>query len=197
MLKKTRYLLSLPTKHSFPLTHGLKCRKKTYGKYHLPAGTETEKYLAGRKNQMRALWVCSESHPCTKTAPDISAVPKRTENKGCPGCGKIRKEEFEQFIFSAMQEKFKDFQILHGREEKVNPKLTAYQVELAQVEAEIEKLLDTLTGANATLLAYANKKIEELDTRRQTISKAIAELSVETISPQQIKKLSYYLDNWD
>ena len=83
----------------------------------------------------------------------------------------------------------KDFQILHGREEKVNPKLTAYQVELAQVEAEIEKLLDTLTGANATLLAYANKKIEELDTRRQTISKAIAELSVETISPQQIKKL--------
>ena len=82
-------------------------------------------------------------------------------------------------------------------EEKVNPKLTAYQVELAQVETEIEKLLDTLTGANATLLAYANKKIEELDTRRQTISKAIAELSVETISPQQIKKLSYYLDNWD
>ena len=34
-----------------------------------------------------------------------------------------------------MQEKFKDFQILHGREEKVNPKLTTYQVELAQVEA--------------------------------------------------------------
>ena len=44
---------------------------------------------------------------------------------------------------------------------------------------------------------YANKKIEELDTRRQTISKAIADLSVETISPQQIKKLSYYLDNWE
>ena len=133
---------------------------------------------------------------CLDVCPDIFCT-KRTENKGCPGCGKIHKEEFEQFIFSAMQEKFKDFQILHGREEKVNPKLTAYQVELAQVEAEIEKLLDTLTGANATLLAYANKKIEELDTRRQTISKAIAELSVETISPQQIKKLSYYLDNWD
>lgn len=55
---------------------------------------------------------------------------KRTENKGCPSCEKIRKEEFGQFLFSAMQEKFKDFQILHGREEKVNPKLTAYQVEL-------------------------------------------------------------------
>ena len=69
-----------------------------------------------------------------------------------------------------MQEKFKDFQILHGREEKVNPKLTAYQVELAQVEAEIEKLLDTLTGANATLLSYANKKIEELDMSRTRVT---------------------------
>ena len=176
--------------------------EKAHGKYHLPAGAETKKHLAGRKNQMRALWVCAESHPCTKQhrlfpLHRYFRCTKRTENKGCPGCGKIRKEEFEQFIFSAMQEKFKDFQILHGQEEKVNPKLTAYQVELAQVEAEIEKLLDTLTGANATLLAYANKKIEELDTRRQTISKAIADLSVETISPQQIKKLSYYLDNWE
>ena len=85
---------------------------------------------------------------------------KRTENKGCPGCGKIRKEEFEQFIFSAMQEKFKDFQILYGREEKVNPKLTAYQVELAQVEAEIEKLLDTLTGAMRPCLPTLTKKLK-------------------------------------
>ena len=150
------------------------------------------------KPKRRSIWLLSICGITTRFIHRIASWKYRTKLlKGCPGCGKIRKEEFEQFIFSAMQEKFKDFQILHGQEEKVNPKLTAYQVELAQVEAEIEKLLDTLTGANATLLAYANKKIEELDTRRQTISKAIADLSVETISPQQIKKLSYYLDNWE
>ena len=54
-----------------------------------------------------------------------------------------------------------------------------------------------LTGANATLLAYANKKIEELDTRRKKITKAIADLSVETISQQQIDLLSGYLDDWE
>ncbi len=48
-----------------------------------------------------------------------------------------------------------------------------------------------------TLLAYANKKIEELDTRRQKITKAIADLSVETISQQQIDLLSGYLDDWE
>ena len=96
-----------------------------------------------------------------------------------------------------MQARFKNFQVRHDKEEKANPKLTAYQIELAQIEAEIEKLLDTLTRTNATLLAYANKKIEELDTRRQNISKAIAELPVETVSSQKEQKLSYYLDHWD
>ena len=67
----------------------------------------------------------------------------------------------------------------------------------AQVETEIEKPLDTLTGANATLLAYANKKIEDLDNRRKTLSKAIADLSVETLSSQQIELLSGYLDDWE
>ena len=125
-----------------------------------------------------------------QTAQAISAAPNGRKTKAVRAAGKSAKKNLRR-------EKFKDFQILHSTEEKVNPKLTAYQVELAQVEVEIEKLLDTLTGANATLLAYANKKIEELDTRRQIISKAIADLSVDTISPQQIKKLSYYLDNWE
>jgi hypothetical protein len=71
---------------------------------------------------------------------------KRSDHKGCPGCGALRKAEFEQFIFTAMGEKLWDFKHLRGGEEKANPKLTAYQVELAQVEAEIEKLLDTLSG---------------------------------------------------
>ena len=174
----------------------LKCRKKLMENTTFQQGRKPKNtWLAGKIKCGHCGYALKATHVPNSTG--YFRCTKRTENKGCPGCGKIRKEEFEQFIFSAMQEKFKDFQILHGREEKVNPKLTAYQVELAQVEAEIEKLLDTLTGANATLLAYANKKIEELDTRRQTISKAIAELSVETISPQQIKKLSYYLDNWD
>ena len=61
----------------------------------------------------------------------------------------------------------------------------------------MKKLLDTLTGANATLLAYANKKIEDLDNRRKTLSKAIADLSVETLSSQQIELLSGYLDDWE
>lgn len=91
-----------------------------------------------------------------------------------------------------MGEKFREFKLLRGGEEKANPKITAYQV-----EAEIEKPLDTLTRVNATLLVYTNKKIEDLDNRRKTLSKAIADLSVETLSSQQIELLFGYLDDWE
>jgi len=92
----------------------------------------------------------------------------------------------------------KDFQTLTGGNPmKANPKLTALNVELAQVESEIEKLLNTLMGANAILLSYANSKIEELDAKRQSLEKAIADMSVDAVSPEQINKISVYLNNWD
>lgn len=42
---------------------------------------------------------------------------------------------------------------------------------MVKVENEIESLPNTLTGANAVLLAYANSKIEELDAKRQQLMK--------------------------
>lgn len=89
-----------------------------------------------------------------------------------------------------------EFQTLRAHTTTVNPKLTALDVELVQVEAEIEKLLNTLTGANAVLLSYANGKIEELDTHRQELINAIAEMSAETMMAGQTELMSAHLDNW-
>jgi organic radical activating enzyme len=97
-----------------------------------------------------------------------------------------------------MRQKMIGFQTLTGGNPmKANPKLTALSVELAQVEAEIEKLIDSLTGANATLLAYANNKIEELDTKRQGLIKSIADMTAEAIPPEKINCISNFLNNWE
>lgn len=63
---------------------------------------------------------------------------------------------------------------LSGETAKDNPKIIALQVELAQV--------DSLTGANNVLLSYVNVKI--------------ADLTVDTISPEQVQQISGYLDTW-
>ena len=193
---KDQILVIAPHEALIPSDVWLKCRKKLMTNKSFQQGRKPKNtWLAGKVKCGCCGYALKATH--VPNSEGYFRCSKRTENKGCPGCGKIRKSEFEEFIFSAMRTRFKNFQVRHSREEKVNPKLTAHQIELAQVEAEIEKLLDTLTGANATLLAYANKKIEELDTRRQTISKEIAEMSIETMSPQKEQELSYYLDHWD
>ena len=65
------------------------------------------------------------------------------------------------------------------------------------MDSEIEKLVDSLTGANNVLFSYVNVKIAELDGRKQELVKQIAELTVETISPEQVNQISGYLDTWD
>jgi len=70
-------------------------------------------------------------------------------------------------------------------------------VELLHVDSEIEKLVDSLTGANNVLLSYVNVKIAELDGRNQELLARIAELTVEAISPEQVKEISGYLDTWN
>ncbi|TJX33729.1 recombinase family protein, partial [Soehngenia saccharolytica] len=42
-----------------------------------------------------------------------------------------------------------------------------------------------------------NVKIAELDGRKQELLARIAELTVEAISPEQVKEISGYLDTWE
>ena len=124
---------------------------------------------------------------------------KRLDNKSCAGCGKIITSELETVVYQQMVKKLASYKTLTGRKKaaKANPKIAALQVELLHVDSEIEKLVDSLTGANNVLLSYVNVKIAELDGRKQELVKQIAELTVEAISPEQVNQISGYLDTWD
>ena len=123
---------------------------------------------------------------------------KRADRKTCVDCSNLKVAAVEASMYDEMCRKMAEFQTLTGISSMtVSPKLTVLNVELAQVEAEIEKLIDTLTGANATLLSYANTKIEALDTKRQSLMKAIADMSSESVSLKQVERISWYLDNWN
>ena len=121
------------------------------------------------------------------------------DNRFCSGCGTIRVRDLENVVYQQMVKKLEDYKTLTGRKKKkaASPKLTAKQMELAQVESEIGKLLDTLTGATPVLISYANSKIEELDSRRQALACEIAKLTAEAVSPEQIDTISNYLDDWE
>ncbi|WP_243152294.1 hypothetical protein [Pseudoflavonifractor sp. 524-17] len=118
------------------------------------------------------------------------------ENKSCPGPGTLTRQELEKPVYDEMVKKMREFQTLRsGKAEGYNPKLTAARAKLAKIESEIEKLIDTLTGANPLLLQYANSRIEELDTERQKQLKLVADLTANSVSTSQLDSISGYLEN--
>ena len=193
---KNQILVLAPSEGIVPADTWLRCRKKLMANITFQGGRKPKNtWLAGKMK-------CGHCGRALKSLGNRAGThylycTKRADNMSCEGCGTLRTAEFEQFVYEAMVHKLSEFQTLTAKAETVNPKLTALNVELAQVEDEIEKLLNTLTGASAVLMSYANGKIEELDARRQGLIKEIAALNAESVSPQKIEYLSSHLGNWD
>ena len=123
---------------------------------------------------------------------------QRAENGSCEGAGTLTAQSMEAFVYGEMVKKMQKFHTLKGgKEQSYNPKLTAARVALAKTESEIEKLLDTLSGANPLLLQYANNRIEELDAERQKQLKLVADLTANSVSASQIDSITGYLDDWE
>jgi len=176
----------------------LKCRKKVMNNTCFQPGRKAKNtWMAGKIKCGRCGYALMNFY--SKVIYKYLRCTKRMDNKSCEGCGTIHTDKLEQFVCEQMTEKLLDFKTLTGKKKagQTNPKLTALRIELAKVDDEIGKLIDSLTGANPTLLSYVNAKIEELDGQRQTLNKKIADLSVQTISPDQIDKISDYLDDWE
>ena len=175
----------------------LACRKKLFNNSAFGSNRKAKNtWLSGKIKCGN----CGAGLMCTNNPSRLQYFRCRihADRRSCKGCGKLRVDNVEASIYTEMCRVITDFRMItDSNPVKANPKLTALNVELAGVEAEIEKLIDTLTGANATLLSYANSKIEALDAKRQLIIETIAAMSNIVVSHEQIRKISVYLENWD
>ena len=176
----------------------LKCRKKMMlNQSYRPARKPRQNWLAGKAKCGR----CGYALMSRDNGEGVSYMRcrKRVESKGgCDGCGTIRTYELERFIYQGMLEKLREFRSLSDPGGKpFDPKLTAARVELAQVETNIEELVDSLTGANATLIRFANRKADELNLRRLTLTKLLADLTAAEVPPTQMTLAYGYLEHWD
>lgn len=194
---KDQMLVLAPHEGIVPSDIWLTCRKKLMNNMKIQSARKaTHTWLAGKIKCGKCGYALMSAHSngilylrCTVHA----------DSKACPGCGCVKLHELEAVVYGAMVKKLKDFKTLTGRKKaaKISPKLAAKRLELAQVESEIEKLLDTLTGASPVLLSYANSKIEELDARRQSIANEIAKLSADAVPMEKMESISGYLDDWE
>ena len=155
--------------------------------------------MAGRENQVWALWLCANCLESSKRRclPTMQTAGGQWELRGCR-YGTLTAQNMEAFVYGEMVKKMRKFHTLKGgKEQSYNPKLTAARVALAKTESEIEKLLDTLSGDNPLLLQYANTRIEELDAERQKQLRLVADLTANSVSASQIDSITDYLDDWE
>lgn len=160
---REQILVLAPRKGFIPSATWIKCRKKLMNNPTFQSGRKARNtWLAGKVKCGRCGYaLMSVGNP---SGIQYLRCSKRASNKGCEGCGTLKTREFEAFVFDKMAERLSHFKSLTGgNEEKADPRITAHQIALAEVEEEIEKFLDTLTGANVILMSYANSKIEALD----------------------------------
>ncbi len=190
-------LVLAPSEGFIPSDLWLRVRKKMMANQtYQPARKACNTWMAGKIKCGKCGYALMSAHSCGYL---YLRYTKHADSKFCSGCGTIRLRDLEAVVYQQMVKKLEDYKTLTGRKKKraASPKLTAKQMELAQVESEIEKLLDTLTGATPVLISYANAKIEELDSRRQALASEIAKLTAEAVSPEQIDTISGYLDDWE
>jgi len=193
---KGNILVLAPHEGIVPSELWLKCRRKIMTNSYVGGSKPKHTWLAGKIKCGNCGYALRYTR--NREGKQYLRCTRHFDTGSCPGGGKIYADEMEDFIYAEMVEKLREFRTLTRRKKNavINPKLTALKVELAQVESEIGKLLDTLTGANAVLISYVNEKISELDRRRQGLAKAIAELSADAVSPEQLEMISSYLDDW-
>ena len=175
----------------------LKVRKKLMAsRTYRPARKARNSWLAGKIKCGRCGYALMAAH---SNGTFYFRCTVHADSKACPGCGTVKMHELQDFVYAEMVKKLSDFKTITGKAKsaKANPKLTAKQLECVRVEGEIEKLVESLTTAGATLVSYVNAKIEELDAQRQTLMKEIAALTLDAIPAAQMDAISDYLDNWE
>jgi len=190
-------LVLAPHEGFIPSELWLKVRKKLLASHtYQPARKARNSWLAGKIKCGRCGYALMSAH---SNGILYFRCSVHADSKNCQGCGTIKLHELQALVYREMVKRLKDFQILTSQKRiaKANPKLTAKQLDLARIEGEIEKLVESLLTAGATLVSYVNTKIEELDTQRQILMREIAALTLDAIPAAQMEALSNYLDDWE
>lgn len=96
--------------------------------------------------------------------------------QACEGVGGIYAGELERVVAAAIMKRIHAFGRLSPIERKTDDiRLLEVKIKLAQLDDEIEKLLDKLSEADQTLMGYIQKRVSELDRMKKAMQASLSE----------------------
>ena len=190
------HLVLAPHEGIIPSELWLKCRAKCLAaKQVRPYQKAKNTWLAGKIKCGVCGYALVDKHYKTQKS-RYFLCSNKMNSKACEGPGTIYSDDFEQLIYKQMEKKLTQFQTLHKRKRSMaNPQLTTLNIELMQVEEEIKSLIAKLSDADDALFRYINRRITELDGKKQEIGVKISELKMR--QDTDVRVINAHLTAWD
>jgi hypothetical protein len=83
-----------------------------------------------------------------------------------------------------------------GAPQKNDSKETVFKAQIADLDREIDNLLNKVSGANDILMQYINNRVSELDIRKRELSGKLIQISNANM-PDKMEKITGYVSKWD
>jgi DNA invertase Pin-like site-specific DNA recombinase len=196
MKPEGNHLVLAPHEGIIPSDLWLRCRAKCLTAQQIrPYQKAKNTWLAGKIKCGVCGYALVDKHYQTRKS-RYFLCSNKMNSKACEGPGTIYSDDFEQLIYEQMQKKLAQFKTLCKRKKSMaNPQLTTMNLEVMQVETEIGSLMGKLSEADDTLFRYINRRIAELDVKKQELGQRIAELKLR--HGADVRAISAHLTAWE
>ena len=121
-----------------------------------------------------------------------------TRGLGCSGTGsRIYADELEDYVLEQIKQKLNEFEGFNEQNAtQSNPKLNENKIRLAQIDKEIDDLVEKVSGASSVLMRYINEKVEQLDAERRALSEENLSMTV-SHSPDTLNTIFNLVSSWE
>jgi len=176
----------------------LKCRLKIMNNRQSARTNKAKRtWLAGKIKCKKCGYAYTTTKSNTKAGRYFQCTGARYSIK-CKGSGNtIYADVFEEYVLEEMKKELSKFQFLaNDKKQSLSPDFNNQKTKIAEIEKEIDSLLNKVANANSTLMNYINKRIEELDSEKQKIQGKIVAITSNKPA-EHIDKITNHLQMWD
>lgn len=197
---ENKHLVLAPHKGIVSSSEWLKCRMKSINNRQVATSHKGKNsWLVGKVkcgNCGYAL-VVRKSDRRRKNVVRYFVCSNKTASGFCKGCGTVRADDLENFMFETIKNKLAEFNVLTNTSKHISdPKINEYKIKISQIDKEIDVLLKKVLNANDILMKYINEHIEKLDEERKQLSEKLISLSSEK-PDADMDKITNYISHWD
>ncbi len=128
----------------------------------------------------------------------ICAGASSTKKAKCQGLGStVYADLLEDYVSKAIREHLAEFQTLRKQEkQRIDPKINKLKIRIAEINKEINDVIDRMIGIDSLPMDYINNKIMELDSEKRKLQVELDDLE-SSLYNTPIDTIANHVEAWN